>query len=486
MKLQPDALRTVALAFFILFSSIRMAAAGTGDISGDGKVNNTDCYMLRGHLLKTTTLSSAQQARADMNNDGKADIADLVKMAGTYLWGSIYINVTPDNAGWTLIPSGNNPAISGTGDRLAGAVKCPIGSVTFRCNPLAGYATPADQVLTVTKDQPVTVTAVYTPVTPSGIQLVDVPAGTFTMGNSGRGDDLALGLADEVRHQVTLSAYQIGRYEFSAGECCMVLNWANAKGYLKNSSGGAYTGGSVYGYGKMLIGANSYDQIVYSNGAFASKSREGAGGVMYSLEAHPMVNVTWYGAVAVCNWLSEKEGLTPAYNLANWTLTVPYTNGYRLPTESEWERAAAWDAITQKHWIYGFQSDTLTDYARCSWNGFNPLGLTVSPWTCPGDWFNGMHVSPNENVSTTDSASPVGCYNMSGNVWEWCHDIYGAYPTTPVTDPTGPASGSSGRCLRGGNYGDPKKSQRTALRDFVRSQPTRWEAYIGFRVARKK
>jgi len=156
--------------------------------------------------------------------------------------------------------------------------------------------------------------------------------------------------------------------------------------------------------------------------------------------------------VAFCNWLSEKEGLTPCYNLSTWALTVPYPNGYRLPTEAEWERAAAWDG--SKHWIYGSLSDTLTDNARCNyWGRANPLGLTSYPYTSPVGWFNGTNVSPNGSVQTVNSPSSVGAYDMSGNVWEWCHDWYGSsyYSGGAMTNPVGPGSGGKAAVINKGS-----------------------------------
>jgi formylglycine-generating enzyme required for sulfatase activity len=301
------------------------------------------------------------------------------------------------------------------------------------------------------------------------------------MGRRDDGDDGTYGYSDELpRHQVTLSAYQIGKYEVTNGQYCGVLNWALGRGYLKNSSGGAYTGGTVYSAGQALLSGDLYSDVVYSvGGGFSWKTRAGTGG-NYSMENHPVINVTWYGCVAFCNWLSEKEGLTPCYNLSTWALTVPYPNGYRLPTEAEWERAAAWDG--SKHWIYGFLSDTLTGKNRCNYTYVNPLGLTGYPYTSPVGWFNGTNVSPNGSVQTVNSPSPVGAYDMSGNAWEWCHDRYGSYSSAAQSDPTGPGSGSS-RVLRGGGWPFGFASCRAAPRyDYYYGLPDDWYCHIGFRL----
>jgi len=361
------------------------------------------------------------------------------------------------------------------------------------CARLA-YAEP--QQRTRVAISPATLTPTPTP-SPTNIEMVGVPAGTFAMGRRDDGDDETYGYPDELpTHTVTLSAYQVGKYLVTNGQMCDVLSWALAQGYLQSSSGGTYTSGTLYVSGQALLYVDdSYSDVVYSSGSgFSWKTRAGTGG-NYSMENNPVIDVTWYGAVAFCNWLSEKEGLTPCYNLSTWALIVPYPNGYRLPTEAEWERAAAWDPDAPggpKHWIYGFQSDTLTTLTgknRCNYcddnpDWVNPLGLTDMPYTSPVGWFDGVNVSPNGSVQTVDSPSPVGCYDMSGNVWEWCHDWYDSayYSGGTMTNPVGPSSGSY-RVLRGGGWGSLWYSCRSADR-VNHCLPDSWDFDFGFRLSR--
>ena len=115
------------------------------------------------------------------------------------------------------------------------------------------------------------------------------------MGNSGRGDDEFVYLTEELpRHQVTLSAYQIGKYEVNNGQYCEVLNWAKGRGYLENSGGGPYSGGNVYKNGQMLLKINDAEcQISYSSGSHM-KAQSGQ-----SLSSQPTESWTSFAATSM-------------------------------------------------------------------------------------------------------------------------------------------------------------------------------------------
>jgi formylglycine-generating enzyme required for sulfatase activity len=315
-------------------------------------------------------------------------------------------------------------------------------------------------------------------------EFISIPAGTFEMGRPYRNIDSSA--QNEVPvHDVYLDAYAIGKYEVTNQQMADVLNWAYDQGYLYNRNGVSYTGGAVgvYAHGEYLMSTYADwedSSIEFSAGKFTVQSRTGYGGQSFDMSSHPANLVSWYGCVAYCNWRSEMEGLDSCYNFTGWSRYAPVRNGYRLPTEAEWERAAAWDG--DRHWRYGFSSDTISA-ARANYSlefSLNPLGLTTDPKTSPVGWFNGVNVSPNGNVQTQDSRSPVGAYDMSGNLEEWCHDWYswGYYATSPGSNPEGGAFPHT-RVVRGGAYYSGQKATRAAYREG------RQENYgYGLRVAR--
>ncbi|MCX7047141.1 MAG: SUMF1/EgtB/PvdO family nonheme iron enzyme, partial [Candidatus Sumerlaeota bacterium] len=481
----------VLLTLFGAFPSA--ASALQGDVNGDGMITLTDALLVQNYLEGQAVLDAAALARADMNNDGEVDIADVIAIRDAIYSSAIFVNVSPVAAQWTL----SGPAgFTGNGQTFMGAqtfTDATTGPYTWSGLALTGYDTPASRTQTLAAQTTVTFNAAWMSSEGASlpVAMLPVPAGTFTMG--ARDDETSNTQGTEgPRHQVTLSAYQIGKYLVTNRQYCDVLNWALAHGYLKDYFGEAYAGGDVYAAGKVLLYISDfYCNIQYSGSAFSPKRRTGAYGIQYSMATHPVDDVTWYGSAIFCNWLSEREGLTSAYNTTTWDLLdtdagtpgIQFTNGYRLPTEAEWERAAGWNGTT--HWIYGFQSDTLLGKNRCNYwdrNPYcvNPLGLTFYPQTSPVGWFNGVNISPNGLVQTINSPSPVGAYDMSGNVREWCHDWEADYNSASQTDPIGPGSGTY-RILRGGSWSNSSIACRSACRT---SAGPVGDCLLGFRVAR--
>ncbi len=166
----------------------------------------------------------------------------------------------------------------------------------------------------------------------------------------------------------------------------------------------------------------------------------------------PVENVSWLDAVRFCNALSRKEGLVEYYLIEGEevTITAAAGNGYRLPTEAEWEYACLSDTRYR----------SLGDIA---WYDHNSYGLTHPVG----------EKEPND----------FGLHDMYGNVWEWCQDWYdaGHYKQMPNKDPAGPASGAD-RVLRGGSFLDGYGRVRAATRSA--HPPAYRDAYIGFRVSK--
>lgn len=193
---------------------------------------------------------------------------------------------------------------------------------------------------------------------------------------------------------------------------------------------------------------------------------------------NPVANVSWADAVQYCNWLSKREGRTPAYKeeFGQWVPVYPIPDGYRLPTEAEWALAIR--------------------YAGAQTAGKFEWG---DKWPPPKDVGNFADISARELVPTILPAyddgyaatSPVGTfkpnrlgiYDGAGNVAEWVHDYY-TVPTpgttTPVVDPVGPDRGTS-HVVRGSSW---RQAGVTELRLSFRDYSSEPRPDVGFRVAR--
>ena len=236
-------------------------------------------------------------------------------------------------------------------------------------------------------------------------EMVFVQGGTFEMGdhfNEGSNDELPV-------HNVTLSSFYIGQYELTQGE---------------------------------------YEAVMGSNPAH----NYGVG------DNYPIYYVTWYNAVEYCNALSEQEGLTPCYNLSDWSCDFG-ADGYRLPTEAEWEYAARGGVNWTDNYRYSGTTYNLEDYA--------------------------VYDNYPEGTAEVGSKFPsqLDIYDMSGNVWEWCNDWYSSsyYGSSPEDNPVGLGSGSY-RELRGGVWYFNAYSCRVAYRNF--NYPGNSFFGMGFRILR--
>lgn len=315
-------------------------------------------------------------------------------------------------------------------------------------------------------------------------EMVTVPAGKLRMGDPwGEGDSL-----ERPVHPVFLSAYEIGRYEVTNAEYAAFLNTALGAGEITVTSNVVYLSGNSADALFYPQAVFSYSQITHSGGTFTPRTRSSRTLGLVSMADHPVVAVTWHGAAAYCNWLSRQQGYQEVYAQSGLWPSNLSRNGYHLPTEAQWERAAGWDPahndpVVQGHWRYGFQCDSI-DFSRANYvNGStsaNPLSLTSYPYTSPAGFYNGVNVS--RTGAIVNSPSAAGCYDMSGNVWEWCNDWwYRVYAVDSVSDPAGPSTGTY-RVLRGGSSGSNGHDCRSAERDPA--NPSGRNHGIGFRVSR--
>ncbi len=244
-----------------------------------------------------------------------------------------------------------------------------------------------------------------------------IPAGTFTMGSPDTEPERG---SNEVQHQVPLSAFRMSKYEITNAQYAGFLS---AKGI---DSTGIYSGGSFPT--QLLISYGIFNGLHWTGSQWQPNNGK---------ESFPLEGVTWFGAAEFATYA-----------------------GGRLPTEAEWEYACRGGANTP------FSTGNCLNNNQANYGWSNPL-IGCS---------NTSTAYPNQSQAVNSySPNAYGLYNMHGNVWEWCADWYGVYPTTAQTNPTGPASGAY-RVLRGGSWDFPAHACRSACRlNYIHGS-----AYINF------
>ncbi len=264
-------------------------------------------------------------------------------------------------------------------------------------------------------------------------EMVFVEGGSFTMGTN-TGDP-----EEGPAHQVTVSSFYICKHEVTVAEYKKFLA-ATGKKMPKSPD-------------KEWMSTHTHTQMFYVS----------SGKNWWGWQASfPIHNVTWNDAVEYCNWLSSKSGLQKCYVRKgnSWGLDRS-KNGYRLPTEAEWEFAAA--------------------------GGTKGSGTKYSGSNTPAEvaWYDDTSKLTGPRKVKSKKPNALGLYDMSGNVWEWCSDYFhkSYYAKSPAKDPYCEQD-SPYRALRGGGWHYSADLSQVISRDGPKPDVTNYN--YGFRIAKNK
>jgi formylglycine-generating enzyme required for sulfatase activity len=259
--------------------------------------------------------------------------------------------------------------------------------------------------------------------------MVWIQGGTFTMGSPANEPNRNNSLG-ETQHDVTLTGFYMGKYPVTQEQYQVVMGTNPSSHRLGGSKASSVIGLDTAGF--------------------------------------PVEMVTWFDALEFCNKLSEKEGLTPVYNITYEAITPNWNaSGYRLPTEAQWEYACRAGTWGDNYSVFNTGDNITTVQANYDgnypYNG-NPKGEYLARTTEVGSF------APNV----------WGLYDMHGNVFEWCWDLFGT-SFSNAQDPTGPVSGTN-RVRRGGGWDSSGQGLRSAWRNGTHPDNEGYD--IGFRLVR--
>jgi len=339
----------------------------------------------------------------------------------------------------------------------------------------------------------------------ASINITDVliPAGTYSMGDhigfvdpKHPSDELPL-------HDVKIDSFYMAKNHITNQQYLTFLNSAYANGQL------SVRNNIVYGIGSDSVYCYTNPYASYYSIAFDGKTFS-----MADFRAnHPVVGVRWYGCIAFCNWLSKQNGLNECYNLT--TGVCDFTkNGYRLPTEAEWEYAAR-GGQTNPYYNYPWGNNTNGAQNYANWPGsgepYESSNTALYPFSTPVGFYDGTLKQKSDfnwpgsatSYQTNNSTNGFGLVDMAGNVWQFVNDWYSSnyYSVSPTNNPKGPTTGSlmpdgkQYKGMRGGNWyngdivnniddGHSRVSNRNPSYFRGPQDPNHPWYHIGFRVAR--
>jgi hypothetical protein len=213
--------------------------------------------------------------------------------------------------------------------------------------------------------------------------------------------------------------------------------------------------GSFYNNGSLInLSAYYVDKYEVSQGSFEAVMRYNPAHGQGESPDHPVYNTTWFMAIEYCNRRSIQEGLNPCYSYADfgsdpdlWVHDWDSENQNHLEITCDWA-ANGYRLLTEMEWLYAAKGGA--DSNNYSYSGSNTLG-NVAWYGANSHLLPPTHPDHCVHPGGMKAANELGLYDMTGNLYEWCWDIYGNLPYGEQTDPHG-ASGGTSRIIKGGGW----------------------------------
>jgi formylglycine-generating enzyme required for sulfatase activity len=327
---------------------------------------------------------------------------------------------------------------------------------------------------------------------------VKIPGGEYEMGDHFGFVDPAHPTDELPIHHVKINSFYIASTETSNQQFLDFLKSALAEGFIEVRNNTVYEKGGAEAY-YLTNQYAPYYSIGFSVNTFS---------IADFRAKHPVVGVMWTGAAAYCNWLSLQKGFQPCYNLSTGVCDFA-KNGYRLPTEAEWEYAGRGGHTNP---YYNYPNGNTIDISSVNLPASgDPYETNSYPNTTPVGFYDGKAKLKSDynwpgsaaTYQTANGANAFGLYDMEGNVWEFVNDWYGQnyYSTSPSDNPKGPDTGfimpdgKPYRGMRGGNWynglvvngvndGHSRVSNRNPSYYRGPEDPNHPYYHLGFRIAR--